>query len=213
MKATLGWVVAVAVLAAASGPAGAVERGMEGPRAARHATLARMVPQCEISLSEGVCRLLETSAAAPLAARFVLNEKGELVLEVTVAHKGLRTPLEANALEQTRTAVENAQWNPETGVLTDAAEITRSSNEFRQLNSSRCSLLGILGRAELDHKGKVVSIAPVTRNGKDEYLVQYADGDRISDTWYKCEEGEKTESAKIHKHYEPEGEGYPGSIY
>ena len=205
MKAMLLPVVAVVVLGAWCGMSLAVEQTMEGKES--HEKLLQMLPHSSVSLSEGVRKLIGSSSETVLSAKFELNDKGELMLSVYVAEKGLKTPIAKNVLKEISTSAEAEKWKAETEVLKDKDDIAAATEQYRLLGLSHDSLLDVLGRAEKEHQGVTfVAIYPTVRDRKEEFLVSYAEGKMLAEAWYGFGEGKK--ATEKHKEWVPYGSTY-----
>jgi hypothetical protein len=197
MKTMAMWFVAMFVLAVWSGQGFSIEHSAGG-KSQSDGKLLQLLPHSSVTLSQGIPKLtgmLQT----PLSAKFELNSKGELCLSVCVSENWLAAPVAmnfTNTLKEITVQVDSKNWKPVTKMITDQADMTLASAQWKLLNHSHESLVDALARAQTEHKGAtMVAIAPVEKDGKDDFVVRYAKEGQLAEAMYPFKEGKKIAAA------------------
>src|SRR2546426_10709669 len=82
--------------------------------------LLKALPKAKVTLAQGIQQAAKGSGgAAPISAKFEMDDKGMLSLSVYVADKGLDKSAEHNVLKELSGSPESAAWTPETETFKD----------------------------------------------------------------------------------------------
>jgi uncharacterized membrane protein YkoI len=134
--------------------------------------LLKALPKSKHSLADGIKQVTKGSEVA-ISAKFEL-EKGELMLSVYTAEKGLEQDAEHNVLKEFNGSATGKEWKPEIEVFKDVAHVARSAEQLTVVASSKMSLLDVIKKAEKQQPGTVFSVTPTVRKGKSVYVVLVA---------------------------------------
>lgn len=102
-----------------------------------------------------------------------MDDKGQLVLSVYTAEKGLAVDAEHNVLKELIGAPAE-KWAPEVEVFKDVPHVSRSSQQLAVMALSPLSLADVIKRAEKEQPGTVYSVIPVLRDRKPVFAVRVA---------------------------------------
>jgi hypothetical protein len=99
-----------------------------------------------------------------ISAKYELDDRGELMLSVYVAEKGLERDAEHNVLAELIGSPAAGKWSPTKEVFEDVAHVARSAQQLALMTLSPQSLLAIVER--MDRSEPVISAIPVLRGRK-----------------------------------------------
>ena len=137
----------------------------------------------KLTMREGIKKVLEGTKDIPIAARFALDDKGELILRVLATEKGFATDVDHAGIRLYRTYVDAAKWKPETKAV-NAEHLMRASECWTLMAVSRDSLDDILERAEKDHHNIIYAIGPGIRDGKAEFILSVDSDGKMGEARY-----------------------------
>jgi hypothetical protein len=142
----------------------------------------------KLTMLDGIKKVLGTSTEVPLAARFALDDKGELVLRILVCEKGFASDVDQAGLKLYTTHLDAAEWKPETRGV-NPEHLMRASECWTLMAVSHDSLFDILARAEKDNPGIIYAIGPGIRDGRPEFILSVDSGGKKAEARYDLTEG------------------------
>jgi hypothetical protein len=145
--------------------------------------LLQVLSAQKLTMREGIKKVLEGTKDIPVAARFALDDKGELILRVLATEKGFATDVDHAGIKLYRTYVDAAKWKPETKAP-NAEHLMRASECWTLMAVSRDSLDDILERAEKDHHNIIYAIGPGIRDGKAEFILSVDSDGKMGEARY-----------------------------
>lgn len=144
--------------------------------------LFQLLSEQKLTIQDGIKKVLESTNEIPVAARFTLDNNGELVLRVLVTEKGFSSDVDQAGLKLYTTAVDPAKWKPESRAV-NAEHLMRASECWSLMAVSRDSLYDILKRAEKDHH-LVYAIGPSVRDGQAKFVMSVDDKGEKAEVCY-----------------------------
>ena len=145
----------------------------------QYGAVMEALPTAQLNLADAISSAPTTAPETPIAARFEMDDNGQLVLSVCTAELGLSVGAESNNFREISGGAESQEWCPECNYLTDAQRLSQAAEQLTLMSVSPFSLLDILKKAERDQSGIPFSITPVVRDRKAEFLVLVAEVDRV----------------------------------
>jgi hypothetical protein len=125
--------------------------------------LLKALSKAKISLAEGIKQVTKPPESA-ISAKFEMDDKGQLVLSIYTAEKGLGVAADQNVLKEISGSAESESWNPQGEAIKDPSDLSDAKTQLGIMSGANCSLLDVIEKAEA--KGTVISVIPVTRRGK-----------------------------------------------
>ncbi len=157
------------------------------------AALLQALPKAKVTLADGI-RQAAQAPAAPISAKFEMDEKGQLSLSVYTAAKGLGADAEHNTLQELSGSPESGTWRPETETFKDPEHVARASEQETLMSLTRLSLLDIAGKAA--KRGTVVSVTPDVRGRKPVFVVLVASKGKVQELAYDLTTGAEAKPPK-----------------
>ena len=117
------------VIMSAAAAVGFRALAMPQERHASNEALLKALPSSKVTLAQGIEQAAKGSAA-PISAKFEMDDKGELSLSVYVADKGLSKNAEHNVLKELSGSPTSAAWTPETETFKDVEHVARSAEQL-----------------------------------------------------------------------------------
>ena len=173
---TASSVAIVSALAFVGVRAFALQEGHHGNEA-----LVKALPKAKVTLAQGIQQAAK-GTAAPISAKFEMDDKGALSLSVYTADKGLDKSAEHNVLKELSGSPESAAWTPETEAFKDVEHVSRASEQLTLMRLSTKSLLDIVKMAE--KSGMVFSIKPEVENHKGSFEVLVTKDGKVTEIAY-----------------------------
>jgi hypothetical protein len=153
-----------------------------------HAALMKVLPQSKHSLMDGL-RQATRPPEVPISAKFEFDDAGKLSLSVYTAEKGISVDPEKNVLKELSGSPAQDKWTPEVEVFTDVPHVARSSQQLTLMSISRFTLVDIVAKAQKEHGGTVLSVAPMIRDRKPVFGVLMADKGKVTEFHYGVLDG------------------------
>lgn len=143
--------------------------------------LLKALPKAKVTLAQGIQQAAKGSAA-PISAKFEMDDKGALSLSVYIADKGLSKNAESNVLKELSGSPESAAWTPETETFKDVEHVARSAEQLTIMRLSSKTLADIIKMAE--KSGTVFSIKPEVENHKGAFEVLVNKDGKVTEMAY-----------------------------
>jgi uncharacterized membrane protein YkoI len=159
------------------------------------AALLQALPKSKLTLADGLKQSTK-GTETPISAKFELDDNKQLSLSVYTAEKGLAVDSEHNVLKELAGSPEKTPWAPETEVFKDLPHVARASQHLTLTAVAKDSLADIVTRAQKEHPGTVVSIAPATHDKKPVFEVLVADQGKVSEYRYDAMTGAEVGAKK-----------------
>ena len=156
--------------------------------------LRQALPKAKVTLADGIKQAAQ-APAAPISAKFEMDDKGQLSLSVYIAAKGLRTDAEHNTLQELSGSPESDSWKPETETFKDPEHVARASEQATLMSLTRVSLLDVAAKAA-KRGGTVFSVTPDVRGRKPVFVVLVANKGKIQELTYDLMTGTEAKPSK-----------------
>jgi hypothetical protein len=171
-----------------SGAALAVNPAFSADSGHDQAALVKALPQSKHSLMDGL-RQATKPPEVPISAKFEFDDAGKLSLSVYTAEKGISVDPEKNVLKELSGSPAQDKWTPEVEVFKDVPHVARSSQQLTLMSISRFTLVDIVAKAQKEHGGTVLSVAPMIRDRKPVFGVLMADKGKVTEFHYGVLDG------------------------
>lgn len=156
--------------------------------------LLQALPKAKLTLADGIKQAAQ-APAAPISAKFEMDDKGQLSLSVYTAAKGLGTDAEHNALQELSGSPESDTWKPEIETFKDPEHVARASEQETLMSLTRVSLLDVARKAG-KRGGIVFSVTPVVRGRKPVFVVLVANKGKVQEMIYDLMTGAEAKPSK-----------------
>lgn len=156
--------------------------------------LLQALPKAKLTLADGIKQAAQ-APAAPISAKFEMDDKGQLSLSVYTAAKGLGTDAEHNALQELSGSPESDTWKPEIETFKDPEHVARASEQETLMSLTRVSLLDVAGKAG-KRGGIVFSVTPVVRGRKPVFVVLVANKGKVREMIYDLMTGAEAKPSR-----------------
>lgn len=156
--------------------------------------LLQALPKAKLTLADGIKQAAQ-APAAPISAKFEMDDKGQLSLSVYTAAKGLGTDAEHNALQELSGSPESDTWKPEIETFKDPEHVARASEQETLMSLTRVSLLDVARKAG-KRGGIVFSVTPVVRGRKPVFVVLVANKGKVQEMIYDLMTGAEAKPSR-----------------
>ncbi len=127
--------------------------------------LAKAVVLSQFSLYDCVARVSKGAAIA-ISAKFEMDEAGKLSLSIYSADGGLAKDSEKNTYSEISGDPTVKSLKTESAAITDPGDLKAAKEQLKVLSASKLSLLGLIGRAQKEQPGILISATPALENQK-----------------------------------------------
>jgi hypothetical protein len=107
--------------------------------------------------------------AAPISAKFEMDEHGNISLSIYVASRGVNYARSQALIELSGSP--QLSWSPVVGKLTSKGDIGDATDQRKLMAKTSLSLASVARRARADQPGIVFSIIPRNVMGRDQFVV------------------------------------------